>query len=302
MKTAMLSFLIPGLLVSGLLAQQPKLLLVVGEPGTQEYKTKFDAQAAAWKEAAGDHYDFRILHKKTELANELETIETDLWLVLLGHGTDDGKHARFNLNGPDLSPDELKNWLAPITNQTVIINCSAASGAFIKSLAAPNRIVITATRSGTETSFSYFGTFLTQALVEREAADLDKDHGLSALEAFLYASRRVTEFYEADGRIQTETALIDDNGDGKGMQADWFRGSRPDQGRIKKGKPDGYAAMQQPLLGSSEDNQLTPEQRAERNKLEQELFALREQREELGEKAYFDQLEVVLQKLGAFYR
>ena len=34
----------------------------------------------------------------------------------------------------------------------------------------------------------------------------------------------MAEFYEQDGRLATETALIDDNGDGQGTPAGWFRG------------------------------------------------------------------------------
>ncbi len=45
-------------------------------------------------------------------------------------------------------------------------------------------------------------------------ADLDKDGQVSLLEAFLIASRRTLEFYKVEGRIATEHALIDDNGDG----------------------------------------------------------------------------------------
>jgi hypothetical protein len=34
----------------------------------------------------------------------------------------------------------------------------------------------------------------------------------------------VAEFYEADGRLATEHALLDDNGDSLGTPADFFRG------------------------------------------------------------------------------
>jgi len=46
------------------------------------------------------------------------------------------------------------------------------------------------------------------------------------LEAFLTAARRTAEFYQVDGRLATEHALLDDNGDGFGTPADWFRGVR----------------------------------------------------------------------------
>ena len=33
--------------------------------------------------------------------------------MLIGHGTFDGKDAKFNLRGPDVSDEELAQWLAP---------------------------------------------------------------------------------------------------------------------------------------------------------------------------------------------
>ena len=279
----------------------PTLLLTLGAPGNEEYAELFDQQLKDWQTATADDFSFHAITNKSSLQQSIHEATSDLWIVLLGHGTFDGKHARFNLRGPDLGPDELNEWLKSKTNQVVIINCSAASGPFIKTLAARGRTVITATRSGMETSFSHFGTFATQSFSERKTADLDKDGALSALEVFLYASRRVREFYEADGRIQTETALIDDTGDGKGMQADWFIGSRPNLLKIKHNQPDGYRAIQQPLLAATNKESLSPEDRKRRDTLEQKLFTLRDRAEELDEETYFEQLEDLLMQLGEFY-
>ena len=283
------------------LASAKDFILAIGAPGTKDYQTLFDQQAEDWRKALADTFDVHTVTNKVTFQKTIEASESELWILMLGHGTDDGKYPRFNFRGPDLAPDELMAWLEPRTNHTVLVNCTAASAAFLSTLSAPKRTVISATRSGTETSFSHFGTFLTQALRERETADLDKDHALSLLEAFLYAARRVTEFYEADGRIQTETALIDDNGDKKGSQSDWFAGSRPIPGKTREGKTDGNAAMQQTLLPAKNAIELTDSEREQRNALEQQLFALREQRSNLGDEAYFAQLEGLLLKLSPFY-
>ena len=37
------------------------------------------------------------------LEDAAETTDHELWLVLIGHGTFDGRTARFNLRGPDVS-------------------------------------------------------------------------------------------------------------------------------------------------------------------------------------------------------
>jgi hypothetical protein len=57
-----------------------------------------------------------------------------------------------------------------------------------------------------------------QALTAGDA-DADKNGRISLLEAFTYASRLVALHYEQVGYMSTETAVFDDNGDGKGRSA-----------------------------------------------------------------------------------
>ncbi len=49
-----------------------------------------------------------------------------------------------------------------------------------------------------------------------DGADTDKDERVSVLEAFEYARRETARRYEDDGRLLTEHAMLDDNGDGEG--------------------------------------------------------------------------------------
>jgi len=84
--------------------------------------------------------------------------------VLIGHGTFDGRSARFNLRGNDISAEELKKWLEPIDCPIAIANCSSASGPFLKALAGQNRVVMTATKTGAEINFARFGEFLSEAV------------------------------------------------------------------------------------------------------------------------------------------
>ena len=81
---------------------------------------------------------------------------------------------------------------------------------------------VTATRSGYQHNYARFGKFLAEAL-SNPKNDLDKDGQISLLESFLSASHRTTEFYKTEGRLATEHALLDDNGDGLGTPATWFR-------------------------------------------------------------------------------
>ena len=94
---------------------------------------------------------------------------------------------------------------------------SGASGEFIKPLAAKGRVIVTATRSGQETNATRFMEYFLAALKATDA-DADQDGHISVLEAFNYANRLTAEFYTRAGRLATEHALLDDNGDGVGHQ------------------------------------------------------------------------------------
>lgn len=139
-----------------------------------------------------------------------------LFIFLIGHGTWDGKEAKFGLVGPDLSAVEYNNLLSALpTRRIVIFNMASASGEFIKPLAAKGRIIITSTRSGQEQNATRFPEFFLAALNAPDA-DADHDGHISVLEAFAYARRMTTEFYTRAGRLQTEHPLLEDNGDGVG--------------------------------------------------------------------------------------
>src|SRR6185295_14800285 len=83
--------------------------------------------------------------------------------------------------------------------------------------AATGRIVITATRSGQEQNATRFTEFLIAALGATDA-DTDQDGRISVLEAFVYANRLTADFYTRAGRLATEHALLEDNGDGVGHE------------------------------------------------------------------------------------
>ncbi|TWT58486.1 hypothetical protein KOR42_18610 [Thalassoglobus neptunius] len=283
------------------------LLIVVGEAGTSEYGEQFESWANRWEEAAAiGQFQIHTLsdskQPREEFAKTLKELskgsDTPLWIVWLGHGTFDGRTAKFNLPGPDITASEVQELLKDCSRLVVSIHCTAASAPFLDALSGENRIIVTATRSGDQVSFSHFGEFLSAAISDLNA-DLDKDQQVSLLEAFLIASRRVEEFYEADGRIPTENALIDDNGDGIGTRAAAFQGFRV------KSKPqnseqelDGLRAHQQHLIANERDRLLSPEQLARRNEIEVEIESLRSVKETLSEDEYYDRLEALFLQLG----
>ena len=287
---------------------KPTLIVITGAGGEDDFGKVFAEAAQNWKKAA-EKAEVNLIEIGTANAtNDLELFRAalakeptnslaELWIVLLGHGTFDGREAKFNLHGPDLSASTLSNLLAGFRRPVAIINAAPSSAPFIKALARKDRVIVTATRSGAEENYTRFNRYISQAIADPEA-DLDKDGQTSLLEAYLMASRRVTEFYKSEGRLATEHALLDDNGDGFGVQADWFRGIHAVKKAANNAALDGTRAHQWHLVRSKEDQKLSPEQRQKRDALELEIGKLREQKSKLNEDEYYKQLEVLLTKLA----
>jgi hypothetical protein len=152
-----------------------------------------------------------------ELAKSI-TATDQLIVVLIGHGSNQGEEAKFNLTGPDLGVTQWKELLEPIKGRLAIVDTTSASFPFLAGLAAPNRVIITATSSVSQRFHTQFPDGFVAAFSDPEA-DLDKNNRVSLLEAFTYASRGVAAHYEQKGTMATETALLDDNGDGEGRLA-----------------------------------------------------------------------------------
>jgi hypothetical protein len=294
-------------------AAEQSVVVIVGAPGDDEYQQMFLSWADKWKAAAdksgathaqigGDEnpegQDRQRLFD--QLREEQLDSQEPLWIVLIGHGTFDGRLAKFNLRGPDMSSAELAQQLKSFRRPLAIINCASASAPFINELSGPNRVVVTATKSGFQYNFARFGDYLADAITN-PAADLDKDEQTSLLEAFLLAGARVGEFYENESRIATEEPVIDDNGDGLGTLAAWFRGVRATK-RAKKNAPaDGLRANQLCLIRSEVEQQLAPEARERRDELEAQLEGLRTRKYTLQTDEYYDRLELIFIELATLY-
>jgi hypothetical protein len=295
---------------------RPSVVIVVGASGTPEYAAEFRRAADLWKAAATkagaesiqigltSRQDMTVADRdrlRSTLAQEGTAGTEPLWLVLIGHGTFDGREAKFNLRGPDVTDQELSQWLAGIERPLAVVNCASASAPFLNRLSGARRIVVTATKSGNETNYARFGRFMAEAIADPRA-DLDKDGQVSLLEAFLTASRQVEEYYRTHSQLATEHALLDDNGDRLGTPAEWFRGIRATR-RAKDGAPlDGIRAHQLHLVLSDRERQIAPEMRRRRDQLELAVAALRDQKAKLSEDEYYRRLEPLMVDLGRLYR
>ncbi len=197
-------------------------LTVAGLGGEPDYEQRFKLWAGdaekSWKSSGAA--DVQTLEgpgaTKAALRAALERIakqakpEDALVVLLIGHGTFDGADYKFNLPGPDITANELAALLNAVhAGRQLVANMTSASGASQAALKHPNRVVITATRSGTEKNAPTFARFWVEALRD-EAADTDKNGTVSALEAFHYAEAKTSAFFAEQKHILTEHAQVDD--------------------------------------------------------------------------------------------
>lgn len=193
------------------------VVIVEGLGGNPQYTTEFGEQVDAISAAAatlspaptvrvfrsGDASRDAIVAYFSELATRMS--DSDLLTVyLVGHGSYDDREYKFNIAGPDLTDADIVDAMGgvPGSNQ-VLVNTSSASGAGADLWADERRVVITATRSGSERHATRFGIRFAAAL-GNESADIDKNQIVSAQEAFDYAARSVKDYFEASGQLATE--------------------------------------------------------------------------------------------------
>jgi hypothetical protein len=138
-------------------------------------------------------------------------------MLLMGHGSYDEQDYKFNIPGPDISAKELGALLDKIAAKEAVILMTSSSGGAIPSLQKPKRVLVTATKSGTEKNATIFARYFIEALRDKEA-DTDKSETLTVQEAFHYAEQKTAKFFESQKRLATEHALIEDTGKGEGVK------------------------------------------------------------------------------------
>src|SRR5262249_40248290 len=126
-----------------------KVILIVGAAGEKEFGTDFSEQATEWAkaciQAGAQCTTIGIAPPESSNLSDLESLKQtlaaepkagigELWVVLIGHGTFDGKEAKFNLRGPDLDTTDLAAWLQPFTRPLAVIDTASASAPFIAKL------------------------------------------------------------------------------------------------------------------------------------------------------------------------
>ena len=201
------------------------LLVVVGLSGDPEHGELFEkwgASLASTAETLGVAPERVLLvgdqATKIDVEQAIETIATRstaddvVFVVLIGHGSFDGRAAKFNLKGPDLDATDFAALVQRIPSRHLVFaNTTSSSGPFREALAGPGRTIITATRNGAEQYDTLFPGFFVDAF-SSDAADVDKNRRVTVQEAFDYAQREVGLAYEREGLLATEHSVIDDAG------------------------------------------------------------------------------------------
>jgi hypothetical protein len=156
----------------------------------------------------------RIAQAFTDLAAKVKPND-EVAIVLIGHGTFDGRMAAFNIPGPDLTAGDYSKLLDRFLAQRVVfVNTAGSSGAFIDVLKGPGRVIVTATRTGGERNDTLFPQYFAEAF-ENGNGDKNGDGRVSISEAFEYAKNKVTQSYQQKGVLLTEHAALEDGSGGK---------------------------------------------------------------------------------------
>ncbi|HEY7639639.1 MAG TPA: hypothetical protein VH814_07935 [Steroidobacteraceae bacterium] len=279
------------LLLPALASAASFTFVVAGLGGEPEYEKRFREQAAAIAEAAekaagapghvvvltGDQARRDSLRREFESFAGKVKASDSATVVLLGHGTFDGEEYRFNVPGTDVTGSELAELFDKLTaKQQLIVNATSASGATIDLWKRPERVVITATKSGGERTATRFAQFWVQA-VTSDGADVNKDEVVTAAEAFDYTNRQVAASFKSDVSLATEHARI------AADDTTIFTVARLG-GSAVSGSPEVAALL------------------AQRGQIEHDLDGVKERKATLSEDAYYDELEGVLVKLALLQR
>ncbi len=150
--------------------------------------------------------------------SDFVTLEDDVFIYFIGHGSYLKNVSKFHIPGPDLTATELDALLRALpARRVIVLNGTSSSAAFVNVLSAGDRVICAATKSVSEVNAPEFMGFFIEGL-EDGSADRDHDDRISFLEACEQASELTASWYEREGLIATEHAILDDNGDGLGSR------------------------------------------------------------------------------------
>ena len=143
-----------------------------------------------------------------------------------------GDDLRFNLPGPDITHRQLAEWIntIPAGSKLIVLDCPGA-GLAAGAMTAPSRIIVCGC-TAEQPYATRFSEYFVPALLQAES-DADNDGRVSLLEAFTHAAKQIDDWYRRQSLLKTETAVLEDNGDGVPSPQPW---------RYRQENSDGLAA------------------------------------------------------------
>jgi hypothetical protein len=289
----------PLLCAAPAFAQQTHLLVITGVPGDEEHAAQFQKWATSFidaakkKDAVADANITLLADKQSTRDGVTQAFAAvaarvkpndGVVVLLIGHGSFDGTQAAFNLPGPDLTVAEWTRLLATLSAQRVaFVNTTSSSGAFLPAVAAPGRVVVTATKTGGERNETQFPEYFVAAFNDN-AADRDRNGHVSIGEAFEYAKAKVVQAFQQKGLLLTEHATMDE-GAGRGdsrLAASLFLGTGRAEDSLAVDTSD-------PAMRALVD---------ERNAIEQQIAGLKLKKPSMTDAEYDAEMEKLLTGLA----
>lgn len=296
-------FAIALLVCAAALQAKTFYLTVAGLGGEQEYETRFIGWAKdleSTEKAGGIDGKVIALYGPAATKDTIKaafrqisgeaTRNDALVFVLIGHGTWDGYDYKFNLPGSDITSFQISNLLDTFPGKVLIVNTTSASGASLNQMQKQNRVIITATKSGTERNATVFARYWVEALRD-PAADTDKNEVITALEAYRYAQQKTSQFYDSQKRIATEHPMMNDVGKGEGV-----RDPNPQNGEGRLAASFGLVR-----IGSAQKAAQDPAKQAllkRKQELEEQIDKLKYQKAAMDTTEYRRQLTALLTDLA----
>lgn len=214
-------------------------------------------------------------------------------VVLFGHGSFSNGEARLNIPRRDLSQHDFASLVDGLdASRIVFVNTGSASAPFVEALSGNNRMVITATRTGSQKNETSFPRFMVESLTS-PATDRDKDGRISVKEVFEYAAERTDQMFADNGNLATENALLDDNGDQEGSRLE----------ELENGA-DGHLASITYLSGDSATSGVLAERagstawQLEKSEVELAIANLKSRKASMDADVYYAELETLFVQLA----
>jgi hypothetical protein len=205
------------------LSAETHALIIMGLSGEQAKLQEYTQEVAAWRELfkankiSEDH--ITVLTSPQSLSEKSETpfrstikshierwnkelsAQDDAILVLVGYGVTEGKNYHFQIRGPRLTGKDLQQWLEKLPTKSLKVFVTGPGGAGLsEALAAPKRVIFSATSSGNEINETMFGRFFI-----KEAQSRPKD---PIFDIFRKVEEKIAEHYKSQGLARSEYANV----------------------------------------------------------------------------------------------